>query len=85
MKKAPSRSSEMQAEYDFSRGTRGKYSRRFAEGSNVIVLDPDVAKVFPSSVAVNRSLRKLARLAKRGRRPAPQTAIRERPGKKYGK
>ena len=85
MKKTHSRSTEMQAEYDFSRGTRGKYSRRFAAGSNVIVLDPDVAKVFSSSVAVNRSLRKLARLTKRGRCTAPQTVIRERPAKKYGK
>jgi len=85
MKKTRSRSSEIQSEYDFSRGARGKYSWRFAEGSNVIVLDPDVARVFPSSVAVNRSLRKLARLTKRGRRAASQTVLRERPTKKYGK
>ncbi len=36
--------SDMQAEYDFSRAVRGKYARRYAEGTNVVVLDPDVAK-----------------------------------------
>ena len=35
---------QMRAEYDFSKGIRGKYARRFAAGTNVIVLDPDVAK-----------------------------------------
>ena len=40
------RESEMRDEYDFSEGVRGKYASRFAEGSNVIVLDPDVAEVF---------------------------------------
>jgi len=34
-------------EYDFSRGVRGKYTKRFAEGSNVVVLSPDVAEVSP--------------------------------------
>jgi hypothetical protein len=37
---------EMREEYDFSNGVRGKYAERFAKGSNVIVLDPDVAEVF---------------------------------------
>jgi hypothetical protein len=46
-------------EYDFSRGRRGKYARRYAEGTNVVVLEPDVAKVFPNSKKVNASLRKL--------------------------
>ena len=50
----------MRAEYDFSRGVRGKYARRYAQGTNVVVLEPDVAKVFPSAEAVNRSLRALA-------------------------
>jgi len=51
---------EPREEYDFSGGVRGKYARRFAEGSNVVVLDPDVAKAFPDSAAVNRALRSLA-------------------------
>lgn len=50
----------MRAEYDFSRGVRGKYARRFAQGTNVVVLESDVAKVFPSSETVNNSLRALA-------------------------
>lgn len=46
-------------EYDFARGRRGKYARRYAEGTNVVVLEPDVAKAFPNSKKVNASLRKL--------------------------
>jgi len=37
---------ELLEEYDFSEGVRGKYAARFAEGANVVVLDPDVAEVF---------------------------------------
>ena len=50
----------MRDEYDFTRGVRGKYARRYAQGSNVVVLEPDVAKVFRNAEAVNRSLRALA-------------------------
>ena len=50
-------------EYDFSDGIRGKYVERYAEGSNVVVLSPDVAKVFPNSEYVNAALRKLIELA----------------------
>ena len=56
---------EMRAEYDFSGGIRGKYARRYAQGTNVVVLDPDVAKVFPSAEAVNGSLRALAEIIRR--------------------
>ncbi len=45
----------MQTEYDFSRGVRGKYARRYAQGTNVVVLDPDVVRVFPNAEAVNSS------------------------------
>jgi hypothetical protein len=58
------REPDMPAEYDISRGVRGKYAGRFAEGSNVIVLDPDVAEVFPDARAVNEALRLLARMAR---------------------
>ena len=51
---------DMLEEYDFSNGVRGKYVDRFAQGGNVIVLDPDVAKVFPDSESVNQALRALA-------------------------
>ena len=63
MKKRSRKSEEapMRDEYDFSHGVRGKYARRFAEGTNVVVLDPDVAKMFSNSKAVNVSLRKIIR------------------------
>lgn len=57
MSKKPSSPNEMRDEYDFSHGVRGKYSDRFREGSNVVVLDPDVAANFDSDEAVNRALR----------------------------
>ena len=61
--------SEMRAEYDFRKGVRGKYTKRFAEGSNVVVLDPDVAGMFPDSKIVNDTLRAVARIAqKRGKK-----------------
>ena len=57
--------SDMQPEYDFSHGMRGKYARRYAQGTNVVVLEPDVARAFPSAEAVNSSLRALARIIRR--------------------
>jgi hypothetical protein len=51
----------MRAEYDFAQGRRGKFVRRYDEGTNVVVLAPDVAKAFPTSRKVNASLRKLLR------------------------
>ena len=54
----------MRDEYDFSKGVRGKYSERFSQGSNVVVLDPDVADVFPDSESVNKALRALAEIAR---------------------
>lgn len=58
MKKAASRiDNEMRPEYEFSRGVRGKYARRFAEGTNLILLDPDLAAEFPDSRSVSRALR----------------------------
>jgi hypothetical protein len=51
---------DMLDEYDFSGGVRGKYVDRFAKGCNVVVLDPDVARVFPDSESVNQALRALA-------------------------
>ncbi len=46
-------------EYDFSKGVRGKYAKRYAHGTNVVVLDPDVAEYFPDHESVNDSLRSL--------------------------
>ncbi len=64
-------SDDMRAEYDFdySKAVRGKYYRRLLkEGANVVVLDPDVAKAFRSSAAVNEALRSLLRMSESTRR-----------------
>jgi hypothetical protein len=53
------REPEILPEYDFSGGVRGKYAGRFHAGSNVVLLAPDVAAVFPNSEAVNNALRSL--------------------------
>lgn len=52
----------MRAHYDFSGGIRGKYARRYAEGTNVVVLDPDVAREFPNREVVNDTLRAVAEI-----------------------
>ena len=49
----------MLPEYDFSGAVRGKYYERFRQGSNVVVLDPDVSKAFPDAASVNEALRTL--------------------------
>jgi hypothetical protein len=53
---------EMREEYDLSGGVRGKYAERYAEGTNMVLLDPDVARVFPDSAAVNAALRALVKI-----------------------
>jgi len=55
----------MRPEYDFSRGARGKYARRYAQGANVVVLEADVARAFPNARTVNDSLRALAGIIRR--------------------
>ncbi len=57
--------SEMLDEYDFSGGIRGKYAQRYATGSDVVVISPDVAEVFPDSESVNEALRMLIEIAQR--------------------
>ncbi len=51
---------EILPEYDFRRGRPNKYASRYRPGSSVVVLDPDVAAVFPSAGEVNEALRALA-------------------------
>jgi hypothetical protein len=50
---------EMLDEYDFTNAVVGKYAKQYAEGTNIVVLEPDVAKVFPDSEAVNHALRQI--------------------------
>lgn len=52
---------DMQDDYDFSGGVRGKYAARFAEGTNLRALEPDLAAQFPDSESVNRALRRSLR------------------------
>jgi hypothetical protein len=56
--------SDMLEEYDFSKGVRGKYVERFKEGSNIVVLSPDVAQVFSDSESVNEALRTLIKITR---------------------
>lgn len=49
------------SEYDFSGGVRGKYAARHAEGTNTVLLEPDVLRFFPDSRSVNEALRLLIR------------------------
>jgi hypothetical protein len=67
MKKATKNQKEpgLREEYDFSDGVRGKYAKRYAKGSNVVILEPDVAKVFSTSSSVNDALRSLLEIAER--------------------
>lgn len=57
--------SDMLEGYDFSKGVRGKYSKEYAEGTNVIAIDPDVIKYFPDHDSVNEALRSLLPILKR--------------------
>ena len=56
---------DMLEEYDFSKGVRGKYAKRYAEGTNVVLIDPDVAEFFPDHDTVNDALRSLVRIIKK--------------------
>ncbi len=51
---------EIRPEYDWSKAVRNPYASRYAAGSNIVVLAPDVAALFPNSASVNEALRSLA-------------------------
>ena len=77
MKKTPKQTDEMRSHYDFSGGERGKYAAEYARGTNVVVISPDLAKIFPDSEAVNEALRTLVRIGgktARNRKPAKRKA-----------
>ncbi|MFN0070805.1 MAG: hypothetical protein ACKVVP_04860 [Chloroflexota bacterium] len=71
MKKAtnPSPDDDMRDEYDLQGGVRGKYYERYQQGTNIVLLDPDVASVFRDSVTVNETLRRF--LAEHGAPASP--------------
>ena len=63
--KAMNSDTDMLEEYDFSNGVRGKYARRYEEGTNVVLIDPDVAEFFPDGDSVNDALRSIIRIIKK--------------------
>lgn len=64
----------MSDEYDFRGGRRGVYAERYAQGTNLVALSPDVAAVFPDSESVNEALRTLVRVARRSIKPAQRSS-----------
>ena len=60
----------LQPEYDFSKAVRGVTAKRYAEGSNVVVIPPDILDVFPDSATVSEALRALAPLIRHQRQLA---------------
>lgn len=68
---------EILPEYDFSRASRNKYASRYAAGSTVVVLEPDVAAAFPSSGEANEALRALAGIIRKhgSRRPGSRRRL----------
>lgn len=64
------RDPDLLEEYDFSKGIQGKYAKRYAEGTNVVVIDPDVARVFPDHDSVNQALRSLVEIIRRQKKLA---------------
>jgi hypothetical protein len=85
MKKSPNKgkasdkadADEILPEYDFSRASQNKYASRYAAGSAVVVLEPDVAAAFPSSGEANEALRALAGIIQkhRSRRPPSRRSL----------
>jgi hypothetical protein len=59
---------DMLEEYDFSNGIQGKYSKRYSEGTNVVVIEPDIVKYFPDHDSVNQALRSLSEIIKEQKR-----------------
>ena len=71
-KKADPDRDTMRDEYDFSGAVRGATAARYAEGTNVVVIDPEVLDVFPDSSTVNATLRALAPVLRRQRDAKPR-------------
>ncbi len=79
---AKRRHDDLRPEYDLARlkgGVRGKYYKQAAAGTNLVLLEPDVARTFPDSGSVNRALRLLQEVAtKTSRRSGKSTSARRR-------
>jgi hypothetical protein len=67
MKKINPKSSHLRPEYDFATmkgGVRGKYAKRYRAGTNLVLLDPEVSRAFPTDEAVNQALRAVLSITK---------------------
>jgi hypothetical protein len=74
---AKRRSDELRPEYDLARlkgGVRGKYYKQARAGTNLVLLEPDVARAFPDSNSVNRALRLLQEIATKSFKGAPSSS-----------
>ena len=74
---AKRRDDDLRPEYDLARlkgGVRGKYYKQAAAGTNLVLLEPDVARAFPDSASVNRALRLLREVATKSSRNARTAA-----------
>lgn len=74
---ATQRNDDLRPEYDLARlkgGVRGKYYKQATAGTNLVLLEPDVARAFPDSGSVNRALRLLQEVAKKSSRSAKTSA-----------
>ena len=63
---------DMLEEYDFSKGIKGKYAKRYSTGTNVVIIDPDVAEFFPDENSVNDALRSLIPIIKKREKRAAE-------------
>lgn len=61
---------DMLEEYNFTKGVQGKYAKKYAKGTNVVVIEPDVAKYFPDNESVNQALRSLTEIIKKKKKTA---------------
>lgn len=72
---AASKKDPMRPEYDFSKGVRGKHAAKYAEGTNVVVLEPDVAQEFRTPEEVNETLRAVSRLLQQHRKRSGRRTV----------
>jgi hypothetical protein len=84
MKKTTRERDDMRSHYDFGGGVRGKYAARYAEGTNVVVLDPDVAEMFPDRESVNEALRAVGHVVEMRERRKTRPNKGARPDRSHG-
>ncbi len=65
---------DMLEKYDFSNGVRGKYAAKYKEGTNIVILAPELIEYFPDSASVNEALKSLAKILKKYKNKNPEQA-----------